>query len=259
MTDTSHSQTSRAPGRTFGGFTFGLFGYRFRPTVGPTLFTIPMFLLLVALGTWQIHRLHWKEALIAERAERVSAPPMTAPPADSNPASIEYRHVKLTGHFLNDKEMYLAAREKKEGAIGYHILTPFADDSGKIVLVDRGYVPLDKKKPETREAAQYAGRVTVTGLIRKPDGPHWFLPDNEPKRNFWFYIDIPAMSHYLGISEMTPYYVDADATPNPGGYPLGGQTRLWLPNNHLQYVITWYALAIALLVIYLIYHRVDKP
>jgi surfeit locus 1 family protein len=81
------------------------------------------------------------------------------------------------------------------------------------------------------------------------------VPDNRPDLNYWFWVDIPAMSAAAGLDHVAPYYIDADATPNPGGWPKGGVTRLTLPNNHLQYAITWFSLAVALIVIYVLFHR----
>jgi len=100
----------------------------------------------------------------------------------------------------------------------------------------------------------------VTGLLRVPPDkkPSFFLPDNRPDLNLWFWVDLPAMARADGIGEPAPFYIDADKTPNPGGWPKGGVTRLDLPNDHLQYAITWFALAIALVVIYVLYHR-RKP
>ena len=84
---------------------------------------------------------------------------------------------------------------------------------------------------------------------------NWLTPDNEPDKNFWFWIDIPAMARSAQVQDriVADGYLEADATPNPGGFPIGGQTPIDLPNDHLQYAITWYALAVALIVIYFLY------
>jgi surfeit locus 1 family protein len=66
---------------------------------------------------------------------------------------------------------------------------------------------------------------------------------------------LPAMAKAVGVPDTAPFYIDADKTPNPGGWPQGGVTNLELPNDHLQYAITWFSLAIALVVIYVLYHR----
>ena len=170
---------------------------------------------------------------------------------------LEFRRVRLTGHFLNDKEMYLAARSLN-GNVGYHVVTPFLGDDGTTTLVDRGWIPLDRKDPATRAQGEISGTVTIEGLIRSPGRKSWVVPDNEADKNFWFFVDIPAMAAHAGLSDLRDYFVEAGPEKNPGGYPIGGQSHIDLPNNHLSYAITWYSLALALVIIYLIYHRV-KP
>ena len=228
---------------------------RFRPLLGPTLFTLPALLLMLGLGAWQLERLQWKTALIAERAERTHAPPVALPRAGDDLAAAEYRRVELTGSFLHDRELDLAARSHL-GVPGYHIVTPFRLADGQTVLVDRGWVPLARKDARTRAQGQLAGEVTMAGIIRRPVGQGWLVPDNEPGHNVWFWFDLPAMASHAAIAgPLAPVYVDAAAAAIPGGYPLGGETRIELPNDHLQYAITWFALAIALVVIYLVFHH----
>src|ERR1051326_8167134 len=116
----------------------------FRPTFWPTVFTVPAVLLMLGLGVWQIGRLQWKEGLIAERTERTTAPAIPLPEDGANLANAEYRHVSLTGEFLHDKEMFLGARSLN-GNPGYHLVTPFRLPNNRVVLVDRGWIPLDRK------------------------------------------------------------------------------------------------------------------
>src|SRR6185437_13769645 len=87
---------------------------------------------------------------------------------------------------------------------------------------------------------------------------NWFVPDNRCDINYWFWIDLPAMAKCGHLAGLRAYYVDAGPAPNPGGWPLGGQTRLDLPNNHLQYAITWFSLAVALGVIYILHLRAQR-
>lgn len=219
---------------------------------GPTVFTLCGLVLLLGLGTWQVQRLHWKEGLIAERAAAVSGVPAVLPKTLADARDLEFHRVRAAGHFLNDRELHLHATTAA-GEVGYHVVTPLALDDGGMVLVDRGFVPERLLAPTTRAEANSSSAVTVTGLLRlAPDGkPSWFTPDNRPDRNEWFYVDIAAMARAAGVAGALPFYLDADATPNPGGYPRGGQTDLDLPNNHLQYAITWYALAGALVIVYI--------
>jgi surfeit locus 1 family protein len=222
----------------------------------PSAFAVSGFLLLLGLGSWQVERLFWKEALIAERQAAVTAPPMALPPSLEAARGLEYRRVNAAGAFLADRELFLGATDE-DGHLGYHVIEPLRLSSGDILLVDRGFVPGDRKLPESRAAGEPQGEVTITGLLRLPPDtkPYWFIPDNSAARNYWIWVDIPAMAAAAHLDRVLPFYVDADATPNPGGLPQGGQTRMDLPNNHLQYAITWYALAAALAVIYIIFIR----
>jgi surfeit locus 1 family protein len=229
---------------------------RFRPLFWPTVFTAPMLLLLLALGSWQIERLFWKEGLIAQRQEAADAAPVPVPRSLEEARGMEFRHVTDEGVFLHDKEIFLGATSEAGGQ-GYQILTPLLEPSGRVIFVNRGFIPAELKDPAKRAAGEIGGTVHVQGLLRlPPEGkPNWFLPDNRPDLNYWFWVDIPAMSAADKLDRVAPFYIDADATPNPGGWPKGAVTRLALPNNHLQYAITWFSLAVALIVIYVLYHR----
>jgi len=228
-----------------------LFGIK--PLLWPTLMTLPAVLGALALGTWQVQRLNWKNELIAERQTRRDAPPLTALPDRFDPAQHEFRKVRVTGRFQHEKEMYLAARSFR-GNAGYHVITPLAMFPGH-VLVNRGWIPLDRKSPETRKPGNPEGEVAVEGYLRAETGPGWFTPKNEPDKNFWFFVDVAAMAKAHGIGKVEPFYIEAGPAENPGGFPVGGITRFELPNDHLQYAITWYAMAVIGIVIYLLYHR----
>jgi surfeit locus 1 family protein len=226
---------------------------RFRPTLWPTLFSVPAVIVMIGLCVWQVQRLHWKEGLIAERESRVAAEPAALPPVGTDPTEMEYRRVRLEGTFLHDKELYLGARSMN-GNVGYHVLTPFALSDGGTVLVDRGWVPVERKLPERRPEGQVAGAQTLDGVARLAHGKAWMQPDNEPQHNMWFFFDLPAMAKSAGVDFRTDLYVDAGPAENPGQYPVGGQTHIEIPNDHLQYAITWGLLAAALAVIYVLYH-----
>jgi surfeit locus 1 family protein len=228
----------------------------FHPRLVPTLFTIPALIILVGLGTWQVQRLHWKEGLIAQRDRMVAAPPITPPQTLAEAVQNQFRHVADDGVLLNDKEIFLAAASEGGGS-GYQVLTPLQEPGGRIIFVNRGFIPLELKDPAKRVAGEPSGTVHIAGLLRVPpaEKPTFFLPNNRPDLDLWFWVDLPAMAKAAGVPDAAPFYIDADKTPNPGGWPQGGVTNLELPNDHLQYAITWYALAVALLVIYVLYHR----
>jgi surfeit locus 1 family protein len=228
----------------------------FRPRLAPTLFTIPIVLVCAALGAWQLQRLEWKRALIGQREAALNATPVAPPQPLGDARRLEFHPVVADGVFLNNKEILLNSIGPKGGA-GFDVLTPLREATGRIVFVDRGFVPTEIKDPAKRAAGQPAGNIRIAGLLRMaPEHkPNWFVPDNRPDRNDWFWIDLPAMSLADGLADVAPFYIDADAAPNPGGWPKGGLTLPELPNHHLQYAITWFSLAVAAIVIYLLSER----
>jgi surfeit locus 1 family protein len=229
---------------------------RFRPRLAPTLCTIPAVLVCAALGAWQIQRLHWKEGLIAQREAALKAAPVAPPQTLADARALEFHPVVDEGVFLNDKEILLHAIGPQGGA-GFDVLAPLEEAGGRIVFVDRGFVPSELKDPAKRAMGQPAGPVRVAGLLRlaPEQKANWFVPDNRPDRDDWFWVDLAAMARADGVANMAPFYIDADAAPNPGGWPRGEATLPALPNHHLQYAITWFSLAVAAIVIYLLSER----
>ena len=227
-----------------------------RPQFWPTVFAAPALLVLLGLGAWQIQRHFWKERLIAERAAAVEAPVVPVPQTPAQARRLNFHRVVAEGIFLHAKEIYLGA-SAGAGRIGYQVLTPLREPGGGIVFINRGFIPAELKNPAKRAAGQIAGTVRIVGLLRLPPAgrPNWFLPDNRPEMNYWFWVDLPAMAAADALDRVAPFYIDADAAPNPGGWPKGGVTPLALPNDHLQYAFTWFSLAVALIVIYVLYHR----
>lgn len=209
------------------------------------------FAVLVALGTWQLERRAWKLELIERVETRVHAPPVPAPGRAEWPlvtaARDEYRHVRLTGVFLNDRETLVTASTVL--GPGYWVLTPLRrDDDGTLVLVNRGFVPDDRRDPASRPGGSVAGPVAVTGLLRISEPGGMWLRPNVPAAGRWFSRDVAAIAAARGLGEVAPYFVDADAVPGGGPeLPVGGLTVTTFPNNHLLYAATWYGLALALL------------
>jgi surfeit locus 1 family protein len=205
-------------------------------------------LALLALGTWQVERRAWKLDLIERVDQRVAATPIAPPgPADwpgISAAADEYRHVSVAGTFLNDRETQVFASTDR--GTGYWVVTPLRTADGTVVLVNRGFVPTDRRDPATRPAGQVAGPVTVTGLLRLTEPKGGFLRSNDPTAERWYSRDVAAIAAARGLAGTASYFIDADATPNPGGLPVGGLTVISFPNNHLVYAITWYGLAVLL-------------
>ncbi len=207
-----------------------------------------VFLALVGLGTWQVERRAWKLDLIARVDARVHAAPVAAPgPVDWARIGPDdaYRHVRLSGTFLHARETLVQA--VTEAGAGFWVLTPLSRADGTLVLVDRGFVPGDRKDPATRRDGQIAGETAVTGLLRLTEPGGAFLRANAPKDGRWYSRDVAAIAAAQGLSNVAPYFVDADAAPeNPGGLPIGGLTVIAFPNNHLVYAITWFGMALML-------------
>jgi len=232
------------------GFYFH--GFVFRPTLWLTVCTALGASLIFGLAFWQVERLKWKTVLIDERVSRSESAPISLPAMDDDPAGFEFYRLHVAGEFLHDEELYLAARSMR-GNIGHHIMTPLVMDDGATILVNRGWVPNERHLPDTRSEGQVTGEVSVEGVIRRQTTPGVFVPDNQPEDNLWLSVDIPAMAQAAGLDNVLPYYIEAGPQENPGGYPIGGQSRIYLPNDHLQYAITWFSLGLVLLVIFVIY------
>jgi len=232
-----------------------LFGRYFRPRPAPSLAALLGVLVLLGLGTWQLQRLEWKEAMIAEYTARRAAQPIPLPDPVDDPAELDNRPVRLIGHFLHDRELYLGARSY-QGEVGFHVVTPLRLDDGRTVLVDRGWVPAARRDPETRAAGQVRETVAVTGVARSGGwrGRAFFRPANEPERNHWLWYDLPAMAAHAGLEDaVTAVYVAAAPEEVPGGLPIAVVPEANLRNEHLEYAVTWYTLAAALAVIYFLH------
>ena len=226
----------------------------FRPKFWPTLFTVPALITLLALGVWQVERLNWKKELIDRLQSRSTAEPLSLPRWIADLESFEFQRVSVTGAFLHEHEFYLFNRSLN-GKPGLNVITPLKrTDGGGHVLVNRGWVPFDKRDPETRSKGQIEGSIVIEGIVRLSRGPGLFTPENEPHNNTWFYVDASSMPTSANLPPLQEYYLLA-ANASPGGFPIGHQWRIDIRNDHLQYAITWFALACSLVVIYVLYHR----
>ncbi len=198
----------------------------------------------VALGVWQLERRAWKLDLIARVDARVAAAPVPAPGvADWPQISADrdaYTRIRVAGRYLHDREV--AVQAVTELGAGYWILTPL-ETPGFTVLVNRGFVPPDRRDPATRPAGQVPGEVAVTGLLRPSEPGGGFLRRNDPAAGRWYSRDVAAIAAARHLGRVAPYFIDADAAPNPGGLPVGGLTVIRFRNSHLAYALTWFALA----------------
>ncbi|WP_372396847.1 SURF1 family protein [Azospirillum sp. HJ39] len=240
---------------------------RFRPSLGATLVTLLGLGLTIGLGTWQIERLRWKTELIARIDRQMASPPQPLPARIDDPDAWEFRPVTLAGRFLNDKEMLLIARPQ-QGQVGYEVLTPFQRaDGGGIVLVNRGFVPMDRRDPATRAAGRVEEETNLRGIVRLPQPAGLFQPGNGTPApgaeagsaggSVWMRPDPPSMAAALSLADVAPVVVEMlpGQTAGRPAAPDGIRPRVELPNNHLQYALTWYGLAATLAGIYVLSQR----
>lgn len=215
----------------------------------------PAFIILIGLGVWQLDRLAWKTELLATIDARMSAPAVTLPASVEDPSVWDYRRVTVDGRFEPSQALRLVSRVH-DGQAGEQVIMPLerddVDGPGQIVLVDRGWVP-NGWQPD---AGAVAG--PVTGVLHVPTRPGWLRPANDPEANTWFFVDLDDMAAAVGATRVFPMVLYQDAGPAETP-PIGGQLRVDLPDNHLNYALTWFSLALVLLVIYVLFHLRRPP
>lgn len=223
-----------------------------RKLAGWALFGLALFALFIGLGTWQVHREAWKLDLIARVNARIHAEPAPAPGPDAwdavNAQRSEYRHVRVTGHYVRGAQVYVHA-STHEG-VGYWVMTPLKTQRGFFVLINRGYVDRNHEHEPAVPVPAPKGQVTVTGLLRISNPGGLFLRPNDPKYDRWYSRDVAAIAADVGLpaARTAPYFIDADTGSTPDKPPIGGLTVVDFRNAHVIYAITWYCLA-ALVVI----------
>lgn len=242
-----------------GPYAFTMMG--FRPRFWPTLVALVMMTMVIGLGTWQLHRRVWKTELLATIATRMNSAPVALPAAIANPRDWLFRSVHVTGHFATDRALWLYGRTY-DGKAGIHLLVPLVRPAGDAILVDRGFVPFD----HASVLAAYApadGEVEINGVARLPEPGGLFVPANQPDGNIWYTVDLPAMSKTVAMP-LAPAYIAAKPiaarTTGASGWPAatGGTEGTGIRNEHLNYAIFWYSMAVVLAVIYLMSSR-NRP
>lgn len=204
-----------------------------RRMIFPILVGLVGTVILISLGVWQVQRLAWKEAIIAEIDDRIAAAPV-ALPAAPDPARDRFLPVTASGT-ITDAEIDVLVSVKGAGP-GYRIVSAFDTDDGRRILLDRGFV-VDGRKDEPRPAV----RATVTGNLHWPDEVDRFTPAPDLGRNIWFARDVPAMAATLGTEPVMIVLRDT-SEPDPPATPLPVDTS-GIPNDHLEYAGTWFGLA----------------
>jgi surfeit locus 1 family protein len=224
----------------------------------PALLALLAIVTFIGLGTWQVQRKAWKEALVESLEQRLSAAPVDLPPrnrwAKLDPAKDEFRHVKFSAAFVPGADALVyttgsALRSDVSGP-GYWVFAPAQLAAGGIVLVNRGFVPEGRQDPAARAVATAAGRADLVGVMRWPESRGVFSPKDDPVRNLWFTRDPAGIAAAKGWGEVAPFYVELESPQASGGLPRAGPLTANLRNEHLQYAITWYGLAMVVAVMF---------
>lgn len=232
---------------------------RWRSLLAPGLATFVCLTLLLGLGFWQLARKAEKESLIATIIDRSKeTPPAPLPAFEAwNRQADEFRHVQATGSFENDRETLIHGLAPGlvpgRASQGFYVIVPLKREDGTIVLVNRGFVPTELKRPTDRSDGQIAGPTTVTGILRGSETRSLFVPEPSPAKGEWFHRDIAGIAAAKGLGPVAPYMIEADGTPNAGSWPRGGQLRVDLPNNHMQYAFTWFGIAACLIGVFSVF------
>ena len=229
-----------------------------RGVLEPTIFAIVGLAILIGLGIWQLDRKAWKENLIAVMTTRLARAPEDLPPREDwarlTPERGEFHRVGFPAQFLPGQEALVysagsAFRPDVKGP-GYWVFAPARLAGGSSVIVNRGFVPLDRK--DAAKAAP-AGSVDIVGIVRWPETRGLFTPADDLKDNVWYLRDIAAMAAAKHWANVAPFYIDQESPVPPGGLPKPAKLVVNLPDNHLQYAITWFGLALALAGVYLVW------
>jgi surfeit locus 1 family protein len=238
---------------------------RRRGLLVPALFTLIGVTLLIGLGVWQLERKTWKEALIASIERRMNAPPVPLPPpqrwANLDAAHDEFTRVTFRADLEHDEALVFAgasAFRPDVSGTGYWVFTPARLSDGARAVVNRGFVPEANKDPATRAVGPVTGPVEFVGVLRWPEHAGWFTPAGDPARNLWFARDQLAIAAAKGWGNVAPFYVELEGPMPPGGLPQPGKLIVNLPNNHLQYALTWFALAIVLAAVFFAFARARR-
>ena len=226
----------------------------FRPRLWTTVFAAPVLAVLLGLGGWQLQRLVRKEALIQTLEDRTSAPVMPLPAGEvltrSDVAALEFRRVRVTGDLRHGAAMKLLNRTL-DGRAGVHVITPLVRPDGDVVLIDRGWAPAELPSEGSVPDAE---RVDIEGFVRTFREPGRFVPDNEPQRDFWYFMDAAEMAAAAGVGDVVRVYVTVAPVEAADGYPRAVAPAVKLRNDHRLYAITWFGLAAGLLAVFAVFH-----
>jgi surfeit locus 1 family protein len=214
----------------------------------PIVATSIAFAFLVSLGVWQLSRKQWKEALIDNMTARFLAAPVTLPSQDKWPSmsaeNSEFLRVKIDADFwpTRDAYAYVAGSALRDDikSPGYFVFRPAKLPDGRIVVVNRGYVPIDNTEQSK------SGSVELTGYLRWPEPKSMFVSSSDSSGETWFVRDQRAMAEARDWGEVAPFYIDQEAPAPEGGLPRPSKLQVTLRNDHFGYALTWFGLAAVL-------------
>ena len=227
-------------------YTFGEVNLKLKRVFLFQLFVIFFVTIFCALGTWQLYRLQWKLELISEITFGLDSSPIEY----KNSIKKNYQRVNAIGKFNFEKQIYLYSLNES-GKPGYDVVTPFKTNKNQNVLINRGWIKKELKGDPIINFESETEREIV-GLLRKIYKPNIFKPDNDLKKNIWFSINLEDLKGATGeqFNEFVIFLED-----NQVKTPLPKKISIDVPNNHLKYAITWYAISISIIFYYLYFRR----
>jgi cytochrome oxidase assembly protein ShyY1 len=241
-----------------------------RSVTGFGVFTLLIVALLVGLGVWQLQRRAEKHALIAALTERLAASPVALPPptqwAALTPDRDEFRRVSFTATYQSrlDAMVYSsgsAIRDDISGP-GTWAFIPARLADGEIVAVNAGFMPntMQDRDQQDRALARLITNepVMLTGYIRFPEAAGVLTPAQDRAKRLWFTRDHLAMAQALGWNKVAPFYIDLEAPVPLSGIPKPGPLQVHLKDDHLQYAITWFGLAGAVVIAFAVWLRAQR-
>lgn len=219
----------------------------FNPGIGLTISMLVALAILIALGTWQAQKIEPKANLLARIEAGLSAEPIKLPVHLDDPLVIEYHRVAFEGRITADPIKVYGIN--LAGKPGYYLYAPVQRPFGMAVIVNFGWIPLEAEKLP----ALPVGTIEITGVLRTSAEPGQMTPVNEPAQGKWFTADVHELATAFGLRTKEYYHfrIFADQLAEEGKLPRGGQVRVDIPNDHFEYMLTWYGIALGLVGVYI--------
>lgn len=241
-----------------------------RGIFGLAVIALVMVSVLASLGVWQLRRKDEKRALIAALTERLAGAPVALPPATQwpalNPAHDEFQRVRFSATFERKPDVMVyssgsAVRDDIPGPVTWAFMPARLAD-GRTVVINAGFVQntmQDRAQQDRAVTRLVTGTpVELTGYLRFPERPGWFTPNADVAKRLWFSRDHLAMAQALGWDEVAPFYIDLESPVPASGTPKPGPLQVHLKDDHLQYAITWFGLALVVAIAFAFWVRSQR-